>query len=61
VASGGDRLGVGANLDLAQLGLLLDRNAHGQDAGLEIGLDLVGAGRVGEVQPQVKYPSPARG
>src|SRR5258708_38123623 len=50
-ASGGDRLGVGTDLDLARLGLLQDGDVHGKHAAGVAGLDLVGVDRVRETEP----------
>ncbi len=58
-ASGLDRLGVGTDLDLACLGLLRHRDADGQHARVEAGLDVVGVDRVGEVDlpgERTRYP-----
>src|SRR5258708_13511457 len=50
-ASGGDRLGVGTDLNLARLGLLQDGDVHGKHAAGVAGLDLVGVDRVRETEP----------
>src|SRR5258708_18257177 len=61
-ASGGDRLGVGTDLDLARLGLLQDGDVHSQHAVGVAGLDLVGVDRVREAEPAgVTAPPPPPG
>src|SRR5258708_16207892 len=55
-ASGGDRLGVGTDLDLARLGLLQDGGVHGKHAAGVAGLDLVGVDRVRDTEPAGARP-----
>src|SRR5258708_16608719 len=60
-ASGGDRLGVGTDLDLARLGLLQDGDVHGKHAAGVAGLDLVGVDPVRETEPAglgARHPLP---